>query len=156
MKTPTITVTSLFSVRGQSSNRIDPIYVRCSYGLYVKVGWTFWCTAPLYKFSLGATGIQVAKTYNFFPPTKFFGTARQNLLTEIVIFIECDCEGQTYTKVRSLVKVAWKYFMTLYVTKHFLNDFQRFIWNFSCLNFVCCVNILQNSLMNFAKFGGFL
>ena len=72
IKSPTITVAFVFFfVRWHSSHRIDPLYALCP---YVKVEWTFWCTAPLYKFSAsGAIGIQVPKG----PPSKFFGTVRQ-------------------------------------------------------------------------------
>ena len=45
--------------------------------------------------------------------------------------------------------------MILYVTKHFLNEFGRFIINFPCLNFVYCCDVFQISSKNLIKFAGF-
>ena len=56
----------------------------------------------------------------------------------------------------SPVERAWKFYKTLYVTKHFWNDFRLLILNFPCLNFVCCCAVFQVSSKNFIKLGGVL
>ena len=46
---------------------------------------------------------------------------------------------------QTLVKIALKFYMTLYVAKHFHHDFERFILKFSWLIFTFCIEVVEIS-----------